>query len=130
RRDSNRKSPVEPVLQVAGRHADRQLRPDLHFARLTGPFIEALDRAAQAAEAGAARPDDVVVDRIGDGKAALAAGHRVPVTARNWTRYFLVGLLGYPAVARATRGRPVLPVAVDVIRNLVVGENVIHLRDR
>ena len=49
-----------------------------------------------AAVAGAARPDDVVVDRIGNRPAALAAGDRVPHAARNRS-----GRFPRPTVSRA-----------------------------
>ncbi len=64
-------------------HADGRLRPDLDFARLPRALVEALDGAAEAAVAGAAGPDDVVVDRVGHGPSALAAGDRMPQAARN-----------------------------------------------
>ena len=73
RRDGDRKRPVEAILHVAGRRADGDLRPDLDFAHLPRALVEALDGAAEAAEPGAGRPDDVVVDRIGNRQAALAA---------------------------------------------------------
>ena len=126
----DRERPVEAVLHVAGGRADRRLRPDLDLARLPRPLVEALDGAADAAEAGAARPDDVVVDRIGNRPAALAAGDRVPHAARNRSGDVLVRLLRETAVARPARRRPVLPVAVDVVGDLVVDRDVIHLRDR
>src|SRR6185295_2699790 len=72
RRDGDRERPVEAVLQVARGGTDRGLRPDLDLARHPRALVEPLDGAAEAAEAGAARPDDVVVDRIGNRPAALA----------------------------------------------------------
>ena len=63
--------------------ADRRFRPDLDLARLARPLVEALDGAAEAAVAGAGRPDDVVVGRVGNRPAALAASDRVPQAARN-----------------------------------------------
>src|SRR5207253_10964934 len=93
-------------------------------------LVESLDRAAEAPIPGAARPDDVVVHRIGNRPAAFAAGHRVPQPARNRARDVFVGLFGEPAVARAARRWAVLAVAVNVVWNLVVRRDVIHLRDR
>ena len=130
RRNRHRKRPVESVLHVAGRRADGRLRPDFDLARLPRPLVVALDGPADAAEPGAARPDDVVVRRIGNRPPALAAGDRMPHAAWNRSGDLLVGLFGEPAVARAARRRSVLPIAVDVVWNLVVGGHVIHLRDR
>ena len=128
RRDRERERPVEPVSHVARRRADGDLGPDLDFAHLTRAFVEAFYGSTEAAEAGARRPDDVVVDGIGNRPAALAARDRMPQTSRNRAGVRFVRLFGNPAVARAPRGRPVLSVAVDVVRNLIVGRNVIHLR--
>src|SRR4029077_12030732 len=105
------------------------LRPDFDLARLSRALVVALHGPADAPEPGAARPDDVAVRRIGNRPPALAAGDRMPHAAGNGSGDLLVGLFGEPAVARAARRRSVLPVAVHVVWSLVVGGDVIHLRD-
>src|SRR5262249_22042869 len=92
-------------------------------SRLTPRLLEALDDAADAAGPRGAGPDDVVVDWIGNGEAALAPGDRIPHGPRNDAAH-------QAAVARPGERRPVLAVAVHVVRNLVVDVRVIHLGDR
>ncbi len=53
----------------------------------------------------------------------------VPLAARNRAGVRVFGLLRDAAVARAARRRAVLSIAVHVVGNLVVGRDVIHLRD-
>src|SRR5262249_4769725 len=121
RRNRQRERPVEPVLRTGGSRADGHLGPDFHLARLAGALVEPLDGATEAAETSARRPDDVGVDRIGDRPPTLAAGDRVPHAAGNRPGDGVLRLLGDAAVARAAGRWPVLAVAVDVVRNLVVG---------
>src|SRR5438067_1666585 len=125
RRDRDRERPVEAILHGAGRCADGHLGPDLHLARLTRAFVEPLHGSAEAAKSGAGRPDDVVVHRIGNRPSALAAGDRVPHAARDWTARSVARLSAETAVARTTRGWSVLPVAIDVVGDLIVGGDVI-----
>src|SRR6185503_14278713 len=108
RRERERERPVEAVLHVGRGGADGHLGPDLHLAHLARALVEPLHRSAEAPEAGAGRPDDVVVDRIGNGPAALAAGDRVPLAAWNRSGVGVLGLLADAAVARSARRRPVL----------------------
>ena len=54
----------------------------------------------------------------------------MPRAARNRTGLGVLGLLADAAVARSARRRSVLPVSVDVVGNLVVGGDVVHLPDR
>ena len=68
----------------------------------------------------ATRPDDVAVHRIGHGKAGFAPAHVLPRADGN-------GAAGETVRGAASRAA-VLPVAVDVVGNLVVGEGVVHLR--
>src|SRR5262245_9544500 len=127
--DRERERPVEAVLHTLGRYTDGDLGPDLYFARLPRPLIETLDGSAEAPEAGTRGPHDVRIDGIGNRPTALTARHRVPHPARTRPRFRLGRLLGEATVARSTRRWSVLPIAVNVVRHLVVGGHVIHLRD-
>src|SRR6266571_3730518 len=97
-------------------------------------FVEERDRAAHAARAGATRPDDVVVHRIGRGESAFAPRHGMPQTSRDGAR--AADSASTPAeaaklqaVARAAERRAVLPVAINEVGDLVIHRHVIHLRD-
>ena len=105
RRDGQRKRPVEPVFDTSRGCAHRHFGPDFHFACLMGALVEPLDRAAQAAESGAGRPDDVVVRRIGNRPSAFAAGHGVPHPTWNRSARRAFRLLADPAVARVLASR-------------------------
>src|SRR6266568_8375889 len=94
-------------------------------------FVEERDRAAHAARAGATRPDDVVVRRIGRGKAAFAPRHGMPQAARDRARAASASAEAakLQAVTRAAKRRAVLPVAINEVGDLVVDRHMIHLRD-
>src|SRR5437764_11164149 len=115
RRQRERERPVEAILHRGRGRADRHFGPDLDLARLPGPLVEPFDGAAQAAETGTGRPDDVVVDRVGNRPPAFATRDRMPRAARNRTGLGVLGLLADAAVARPARRRSVLPVSVDVV---------------
>ncbi len=73
RRNRDREFPVKPILHFRRGCSGNVHRPNLDFAGLAIPFVEARHRAADASRAGAARPDDVVVHGIRRGESALAA---------------------------------------------------------
>ena len=117
RRDEDRRVPLEAVLQVLRRLADRELRPRHDLPRLAGLVVVAGDRAAVAAG-----EDDVGVLRLRRDPAALAAADGVPVRDADPRR---------PGCATRDRdGRVVLLRAVDAVREPVVGGDAIELRRR
>src|SRR5207245_3481403 len=91
-------------------------------------------KSADAARTRGTRPDDVRVDRIGRRPAALPTAHGVPHRPRDdstaATTKTPATALPQAAVARTAIRGPILLVAVQVIRNLIVDGDVIHLRDR
>src|SRR5262249_59067043 len=101
--------------------------PHLDVARLPVAQVVALNDAADAARPGGARPDDVVVYGIRRRPAALAAGHRVPRAPRNSSPGTAAAKAAGAGVARPAIRRPILLVAVYLIRNPVVYSHVIHL---
>ena len=122
RRDRERKGPDEAILRVSRRPADRCLGPDFGVLRDAGAEVELGDDSAHASKSRRARPHNVRVHRVRCGPAAFAATHRAPFTARN-DRSRL-------RVARPTRGRTILSIAVHEIGNAVVDRHVVHLRQR
>src|SRR5215831_123718 len=84
RRDRQRHSPDKTIFQIGRDLTANVFRPHFYIARLPGFQVEDFDDAADTARAGSARPDDVIVDRIGCGPTALAASDANPGTARNW----------------------------------------------
>src|SRR5215831_8251249 len=84
RRDRQRHSPDKTIFQISRDLTANVFRPHLDVARLPGFQIEDFDDAADTARAGSARPDDVIVDRIGSGPTALTARDADPGTTRNW----------------------------------------------
>src|SRR4030095_6348187 len=85
-------------------------------------FVVAHDDTTHRARAGGAGPDDVRVDGIGRGPSALAAANCMPHAARDRrTR---------TAVARTAVRWIVLLVAVDVVRDVIISGDVVHLGDR
>ncbi len=116
-RDRDRERPLEPVGQFGRRPSLGIVRPDADVAGVAGLEVVALKDAVVAA-----RPDDVVLHRVGNGEARLAAADRVHQADRDAARL--------QAVARHSGGRAVLAVAVDVVGNPVVGVGVVHLSDR
>src|SRR5579864_2022043 len=127
RGDGQRERPEEAVLQVGGRPAGRPPGPDLDAARGVGAHVVAGDDAAAAAGAGGAGPDDVRVLRIGRRPAALAAADAGPHAAGDER---LIVPRAQQVIARAAGGRPVLAVAVHLVRDAVVHRHVVDLRDR
>ena len=100
RRDMDREVPLEAVLQLVGRMADRRLGPHLEIPREPGAQVVSRDDAAHRSVARCARPDVVRVRRVGRGEAALAASDRLPRAARDLSSR----ARGAPArVARPTR---------------------------
>src|ERR1051325_10657364 len=94
--------------------------------------VVARHNAADAAGPAPRRPNDVVVHRIGRSKPALAAGNRPPHAARNWacaTTTASAAKAELEAIAGTTVGAAVLLVAKHVVGNLIVGGDVINLRD-
>ncbi len=69
----------------------------------------------------AAAPDDVVVDGVGNVPAGFAAGSGGPLIGADFA---FAGNVAGPAERHA-----VLHLAVDVVRDAVVGGDVVHLRD-
>src|SRR5262249_14195678 len=114
-------------FHLGGRSASDIVRPDFDLAILVIALIEPSDGAADAAGASAGGPDDVVVDRIGHSKAALATSDGVPGAPGNAVAEEAAEL---EAVARTAPGGAILAIAVDEVGNLVVDGDVIHLRNR
>src|SRR5712692_9939228 len=115
RRDRQGHRPDKTIFKISRGRAVNLVRPDFDVARLSGFQIEDFDDAANAAGAGCARPDDVVVDRIGSGPTALTAGDSDPGAARNATAETSTSTAAAGAGAtRAAIRWAVLPVAVDV----------------
>src|SRR5205085_11414292 len=82
-RDCQRGGPNEAILKVRRDVSAGLIGPHFDITCLAGLQIEDFDDAADAARPGRAVPDDVVVDRIGSGPAALAAGDIDPGAAGN-----------------------------------------------
>src|SRR5205823_6020789 len=105
------------------------------IASLSSFQVEDFDDAANAAGTRSARPDDVVVNRIGSSPATLTAGDTDPSAPRNWsaeTAPSPATTAAAETAARAGAARTairwaVLTIAVNVIWNLVVGRDVIDL---
>src|SRR5207253_130407 len=74
RRDHDRRVPLEAVLQVLARLADRQLRPGHDLPALTGAIVVARDGAAIAPS-----EDHLGILRFGRDPPALASSHLMPV---------------------------------------------------
>src|SRR5262249_53777892 len=83
RRNRQRELPIEAVLDLGRGGAAGLLGPDLDVARLVIALVEHGDDAAHAARSRCAAPDDVGVDGIGRGEAALTPGHLMPRAARD-----------------------------------------------
>src|SRR5207237_169585 len=130
RRDRQRHRPDEAVLQFGGWPSVSLIGPHLNIARLPIAQIEAFDDAADAPRTGSARPDDVVVNRIGRGPAALTASHRLPRAPRNSSASTTASATASAAVTRPAIRWPILFVAVDVVWNLIINRCVIDLRNR
>ena len=110
RRDRERRVPHEAVLHVGRGVSAGAERPHFHVLALCArALVEPDDDAAAASRSRRGGPDEVRVDRIRRGPAALAAFDAVPFAARD--------LPAAPAVARPAIRRAVLLVAVDVVRN-------------
>ena len=116
----DRERPVETVLDRGRVRTVERFRPDVDGVDVAGPVIDPLEVGVVASA-----PDDVRVDRVGDDEAAFAAGRRLPERARR-------GAQPLPGRrrARALIGVAVLHAAVDVIGNLVVHRDMVHLGDR
>ncbi len=82
-RNGDGEFPIEAVLRLRRRRAGHIVGPHLDLAVLVRTLVKARYRAADAARSGSRGPDDVVVNRIRHGEAALASGHRVPRAARD-----------------------------------------------
>src|SRR5580765_1897054 len=133
RRDCQRHRPHEAIFEISGDIAAGVIRPHFDIASLSGLQIENLDNATDAAGTGGARPNNIVIDRIGRGPTTLAAGDSDPGAARNrattTTAATAEAAAASGAAWAAIRGA-ILAIAVDVIRNLVVGSDVIKLAIR
>ncbi len=116
RRDVDRERPVPAKPEVRRRPPVGGLGPHAHRAHLPGAMVVPLQAPVVAT-----RPHDVAVGRIGDAEAALAAPHAMPEPQRDRP---------CAAVRRSTVGPPVLAISVDVVRDLVVRPDVVHLGDR
>ena len=67
------KVPLEAIFQFGSRPIKATLRPDINRSLVARPQIEAVECSVVAT-----RPNDIVVDRIGSGKAGLPTAHRLP----------------------------------------------------
>src|SRR5438105_61975 len=131
RRDGQRHGPYKTIFQVSRDVATRVIRPHFDVARLPGLDVVNLDDTANAARAGRAGPDDVVIDRIGRGPTALTTGDVNPSAARNYSA-------AAAAATKTARSRPagstirrtILPIAVNIIRNQIISGDVIELTIR
>src|SRR6185437_7485431 len=126
RRDGDGKFPVETVFHVFGGRTDSCFGPDFDDAGLAIAEVVDNDRAADAAGASAAVPDNVVVDGIHGCEAAFAAGDAGPFAARNGAGA-AASKAELQAIARAAIGAAVLLVSVDVVGNLIVHSDVVDL---
>ena len=118
--------PDEAVARAIRRRAGHIQRPHFYRMRDVGAQIVSCDDAANAARARRARPHEIAVHRVRGGPSAFAAAHGAPHAARD--AGIITGAAG-ARVARPHRARPVLSIAVDVVRDLVVDGDVVHLRD-
>src|SRR5579871_6908282 len=102
------------MLEFGGTLTVGDFRPRRNGLDLAGSLVEAGERALVIAGV-----DDVRIGRIGRDIAGFAAAHRIPVRT-----------IDASAVAAAGDGdgSVVLLRAVNTIRNLVVGDDVIELR--
>ena len=114
------------IPQRVGGVARGRLGPHLHLTVLARARVPPGHDAAPGTDPRRARPDDIRIGRVGGGETGFAPADRVPEAARDPHPE----QASHAAVARAARGRAVLAVAHDVVRNRVVGSHVIHLRDR
>src|SRR5262249_55162672 len=109
-----------------------RLGPDLDVAGLSGPQVVALDDSTHAARSRGARPDDVIVFRIGCRPAALASGDGLPGAPgyRPWSSgASSPSETSGARVAGPTIRRAVLLVTVPVVRDLIVDSHVVNLSD-
>ncbi len=117
RRNMDRKRPVETVLGHSGMRAIDGFRPDMDCFDMSCPVIHPLQHGIVASS-----PDNVGVHRIRDDESALPASRCSP--ERRGTS---------PPSEASGAGtfirRPVLLASVDVIGNLVIHVDMIHLSD-
>ena len=111
-RKPDRRIPLEPVLEIAGRLPELKLRVVEDLAELAGLAVQPGDRAAVAAGV-----DDVRIARVHRDVAALAAADLIPVGRDR------------EAAARRHRNRAVVLLrSVDAVGPLVVHIDPVHLR--
>ena len=113
RRDGDREGPLEAVFEILRRDAVSRFRPRLHRPRHLRLQVKALEAGVVATT-----PDRALVDGVGNRPPTFASAHGAPDADRTRAA----------RVARPSIRIAVLPVAVQVVRNLRVRGHVIHLR--
>src|SRR5215831_1415985 len=114
--DGQRRSPVAAILQVAWRRVER-MNPRADGTRAFGLGVPASDFVAVTTG-----PDDVRIGWIGKSETRFASAHATLPTGFHDAAVFERRRDAGPAHVRA-----VLHVGIDVIRNLVVHGDVVHL---
>src|SRR5579863_8657940 len=112
--DGERSSPVAAILDLIGRRIE-SVHPRTNRAGVLAARIPARDFISITRS-----PNDIWIGQVGNGEAGLAPAHSmIPA--------------GFPRIQRqawATHVSVVLHVAVEVVGNLIVDIDVVHLTDR
>src|SRR6185312_8596037 len=119
-RDRERDGPIPAVLHVRRRPSVVHVRPYAHVPHLAVAHVHAGDHAFVAS-----RPHNVGVGRIRGGEAAFASAYGLEVAGCDAAAAAAAG----ERVAGPAEGGSVLQVAENVVGDVVIGRDVIHLRE-